>query len=60
MEFMYHYAMVEYKNGKKSCVSLYNASYSDCVKLVSIALNGSNEQIKNAWIESNPTPLTEE
>lgn len=56
---MYHYAMVEYKDGSKKCASLYGASYLDCVKLVAIALSGLNENIKNAWIESSATELTE-
>ena len=57
---MYHYAMVEYKDGKKECASLYGASYSDCIKIVCIAMNGSNQQIKNAWIESSATELMED
>jgi hypothetical protein len=39
---------------------MYGASYSDCLKIVSIAINGENEQIKNAWIESSTTELMEE
>jgi hypothetical protein len=57
---MYHYAIVEYKDGNKECASMYGASYSDCLKIVSIAINGENEQIKNAWIESSTTELMEE
>ncbi len=56
---MYHYAMVAYKDGTTKCASLYGASYSDCIKIVCIAMNGSNQQIKNAWIESSATELME-
>jgi len=56
---MYHYAMVEYKNGTTECASLYGASFAECFRIVSIAINGENEQIKNAWIESSATELME-
>ena len=54
---LYHYAMVEYKNGDIKCMSLYRASFADCINLVSIAVNGENQQIKNAWIETSETEL---
>jgi hypothetical protein len=57
---MYHYAMIEYKDGSKRCASLYGASYSDCIEIVSIAIDGENKQIKNAWVESSAVELMEE
>jgi hypothetical protein len=57
---MYHYAMIEYKDGQKKCASLYNASFRDCLRIVTIALNGENKTIENAWIESSATKLMSE
>ena len=56
---MYHYAMIEYKDGEKKCASLCRASFRDCLRIVAIALNGENTAIKNAWVESSATELTE-
>lgn len=58
-EILYHYAMVEYKDGNIECASTYYSSYSECLKIVSIAVDGRNDQVKNAWVESSAIELME-
>ena len=58
-ETLHHYAMVEYKDGTIKCASTYYSSYTDCLKIVSLAIDGRNEQVKNAWIESSTKKLME-
>ena len=57
---MYHYAMIEFNDGTVECASTYDATFRECIRIVSIALSGENKTIKNAWVETSERELMED